>query len=92
MPGNKSTHIPAYAGGIETVPSSGSVVVDTGLREVQGGAAALAEDSVATAAGVSIAFAAPVGGSVKATIKTWAADGSTAGSTAAKVGWTALGK
>lgn len=89
----KSTHIPEYAGGVVTVPSAGSIEVQTELRDIQAASAVLAEDSVATAAAVSVVIGtAPQGGNQKLTIKTWAADGATAGSTAAKVAWMALGK
>jgi len=91
--GNQSTHIPEFSGNVETVPAAGSLVIDTGLKEVQAITAALAEDSVATAAAVSVTLAArTAGGTVKATLNTWAADGATAGSTAAQVSWMALGK
>ena len=92
MSGNKSTHLPHVSGGIQAVPSTGSVVIDTGLRNVQGFSATLAQDAVATAASVSFELADAEAGHVKATLKTWAADGATAGSTAANVGWIALGK
>jgi len=89
----KSTHIPEFAGDITEVPAAGSVVVDSGLREVQAATCSLAQDSVATAAAASIEVGSPRAGStVLLTIKTWAADGATAGSTAANVGWMALGK
>jgi hypothetical protein len=89
----RSTHIPEYAGGVATVPASGSLEVETGLRNVQAVSAVLAEDSVATAAAVSVEIGdPPQGGNQKITLKTWAADGATAGSTVAKVSWMALGK
>lgn len=90
MSENRSTHLPAVAGGIETV--TGTLVIDTGLREVQAIAHGLAQDAVATAASTSVTLAAAVGGRVKATLKVWKADGATAGDTAAKVSWIALGK
>jgi len=89
----KSTHIPGMAGDVVTVPNSGSVVVETELRKIQSATATLAEDAVATAASVSVEFGdPPEGGNQKLTIKTWAADGATAGSTAAKVSWIAMGE
>ena len=89
----KSTHIPGLAGDVALVPDSGSLEVQTELRNIQSATATLAEDAVATAASVSVEIGdPPEGGNQKLTIKTWAADGATAGSTAAKVAWTALGK
>lgn len=91
--GNVSTHIPEFSGNIETVPAAGTLVVDTGLKEVQAISATLLTDSVATAAAVTVSLAARSGGgTVQATLKTWNADGATAGSTAASVSWMALGK
>lgn len=87
----RSTHIPAFSGTIEAV--TGTLVVDTGLREVQSITASLAEDSVSDGAGVSIEPMAVVGGAtVKATISVWAADGTTPSSTETNVGWMALGR
>jgi hypothetical protein len=81
------------AGDVTLVPDSGSIEVDTELRNIQSATATLAEDALATAASVSVEIGdPPQGGNQKLTIKTWAADGATAGSTAAKVAWTALGK
>jgi hypothetical protein len=85
---------PAIAHGEVTVPSTGSVVVDTGLRDLDAASVSLAQASVATAAGISWERVARVAGDItaKITIKTWAADGATAGSTAAKASWVAFGK
>lgn len=89
----KSTHIPEFAGDVVTVPAAGTLVVQTQLRNIQSAVATLAEDSVATAAAVSVEIGdPPEGGNQEITLKTWAADGATAGSTAAKVAWMALGK
>lgn len=89
----KSTHIPEFAGDVATVPAAGVLEVETQLRNIQSATATLAQDAVATAASVSVEIGdAPQGGNQKLTIKTWAADGATAGSTAAKVAWLALGK
>lgn len=89
----KSTHIPEFAGDVVTVPAAGVLIVETQLRNIQSAVATLAEDSVATAAAVSVEIGdPPQGGNQKLTLKTWAADGATAGSTAAKVSWMALGK
>lgn len=92
MPGNRSTHLPHVSGGIAAVPSSGSLVVNTGLRNVQAITATLVQDASANVAGVSIELSDPVAGHVQATIKTWEDDGTTAGSSAANVSWIALGK
>lgn len=85
---------PMLAGGEVTVPASGSLVVDTGMRDCEVAHASLNQDSVATAAGVSVSRVARTPNDIftKLLIKTWAADGSTAGSTAAKVNWVAFGK
>ncbi len=89
----KSTHIPEFAGNISLIPSAGSLVVNTHLRSIQSASAVLAQDAVGTAASVSIVIGdPPEGGNQTITIKTWAADGATAGSTAAKVSWLALGQ
>ena len=90
---NRSTHIPGQSGGVDTVPAAGVLIVETGLRKIVSATANLAQDSVATAAGVTVEFGdAPEGGNQKLTLKTWAADGATAGSSAAKVAWTANGE
>lgn len=89
----KSTHIPEFAGDEVTVPTAGSLVVDSGIREIQSATATLSQDAVANAASVSIEVGdAPAGGNHPLTIKTWKADGATAGSVTAKVMWMALGK
>jgi len=90
----KSTHIPEMSGGIETVPAAtGTLIIDTRLRDLQTFTATLGEDAVGTAASVSWEpIAQLAGGTQKVTLKTWAADGATAGSTAALVSWLALGK
>lgn len=93
MPGNQSTHLPYVSGGIAAVPAAtGTLIVDTGLRNVQAVTAALVQDSVANAAAVTVSIAAAVGGKVKITLKTWKADGATAASVLANVSWIALGK
>jgi hypothetical protein len=91
MPEDKrSTHIPAFSGTIETV--TGSLIVDTGLQNIQSLVASLAEDSVATKANVTIAPLTKVAGAtVKAQIKVWEDDNITLSSAAASVGWMALG-
>lgn len=92
MPYELNKHIPEMGGGRETVPSSGTLVVDTLLRTLQSVSVSLAQDSVATAASVSYELVAQVAGQTqKITVKTWAADGFTAGSTAADVDIQAIG-
>lgn len=92
MPMNKI--YPALSGGEVTVPTSGSITVDTGLRDLDYANVSLAQASVATAAGVSVERVARVAGDLTAKIlvKSWAADGFTAGSSAVKVSWSAFGK
>jgi hypothetical protein len=68
------------------------LVVDTLLRELHSADVTLAQDAVATAASVSYEKVPLVAGQTqKITVKTWAADGATAGSTAALVSVTAIG-
>ncbi len=89
-----STHVPRLAGRTETVPAAtGTLIVDTGLRDLQTLVCSLAEDSVGTAATTSWELVTQTAGATrKVTLKTWDEDGSTAGSTAALVSWVALGK
>lgn len=88
-----SKHLPEVSGALDAlVPATGTLVVDTGLRDMAMFTCALAQDSVATAASVSWEkVAQEPGGTQKVTLKTWAADGAAAGSTAALVSWTAIG-
>lgn len=83
----KSTHIPAMAGDLETF--TGSLVIDTGLREVQSFQVTLAQAPVANAASV-----AGVLSDDKRTLTLLAvkADGVTAASVSSLVAWLALGK
>lgn len=94
MPANqnpKSTHLPELAGAIDMV--TGSLIVDTGLRNVQSFAVTLAQAPTATDASVAGLLAEPTpGGHQKLTLIVVAADGVTPGVTATKVSWTALGK
>jgi len=93
MSGTKSTHLPEVAGNIELVPSTGSLIVDTGLRNVQAFGVTLAQAAVADAASVAGILGDPLpGGSQKLTINVVKADGVTLGSVAAKVSWFAIGK
>ncbi len=88
-----STHIPQMSGAISTVGSGGTLIVDTGLRDLQTLDCSLAQDSAANAASASWELVTQVAGTTrKVTLKTWKGDGSTAGSVAAKVSWIALGK
>jgi len=87
----KSTHIPEFAGGIVAV--TGTLTIDTGLRDVQSFSVTLGTTSVNTAASVGGVLQDAVAGQTrKILLQTWAADGATAGSTAADIAWTALGK
>lgn len=88
-----STHLPQVSGGIVTVPAaSGTLIVDTGLRNLQTFVCTLAEDADAAVAGVTWETVAQTDGTKKVTIKTWEDDGTTAGSGAHLVSWFALGK
>jgi len=87
----KSTHIPEYAGDIVEV--TGSLIIDTGLREVQSFSATLATQSTATDAIVDAVLGdIEPGGTQKMTLEVFAVDGVTPGVTAVKVAWMALGK
>lgn len=87
----KSTHIPEYAG--DVVEVTGSLIVDTGLREVQAFSATLAAQSSATEAIVDAVLGAiEPGGTQKLTLEVFAVDGTTPGASAVKVAWMALGK
>ena len=93
MSGTKSTHLPEVSGNIELVPSTGVLIVDTGLRSVQSFQVTLAQAAVANAASVAGILGDPLpGGNTKLTINTVKADGVTLGSVAAKVAWLAIGK
>lgn len=87
-----SKHIPEVAGSVgDLVPAAGTLIIDTGLRELIGFSCSLAEDAASTAASVSWELVALVpGGTQKVTLKLWESD-ATVGTTAAKVSWTALG-
>ena len=87
----KSTHIPEYAGDIVDV--TGSLIVDTGLREVQSFSVSLAQQASATEAiADGVLGDIEPGGTQKLTLEVFAADGATPGAAAAKVSWMALGK
>ena len=89
----KSTHLPEVSGDVVLVPSTGAVIIDTGLRSVQSFSVSLAQAAVANAASVAGVLGDPLpGGNTKLTINTVKADGVTLGSVAAKVAWLAIGK
>ena len=89
-----STHLPAVSGGLSTVPAAtGTLIVDTGLMDLQTFVCSMAQNSVGTASTCSWELITQVAGTTrKVTLKTWDEDGATAGTTAAKVTWIALGK
>jgi hypothetical protein len=90
MPANenpKSTHLPEVAGAIEDVTAT--LVVETGIRQVQSFTVSLAQDPTAAEA---IAVGVLDEAKQKITLKVFAPDGVTPGVAAAKVGWTAIGK
>jgi hypothetical protein len=93
MSGTNSTHLPEVSGNIEVVPATGTLIVDTGLRNVQAFGVTLAQPAVADAATVAGVIGDPLpGGNQKLTITTVKADGVTLGSVAAKISWFAIGK
>lgn len=83
----RSRHLPEVAGAIEEV--TGSLVVDTQLREVQSFNVTLAAMSTATEAVVSAVMDPETR---KMTIYVMAPDGVTPGVNPVKVAWLALGK
>lgn len=94
MSGNASTHMPHFAGGVESV--TGTLTVDTGIRgPLQAAVATLATDEAANEeCHVTVERAPIVGGqNAKITLKVWkggTASG-TAGDSAVNVEWMALG-
>lgn len=82
-----STHLPEVAGDIETV--TGSLVIDTTLRQVQSYNATLASIPSANAASVAATLD---DAKRELTLLVVKADGVTPGSVAVKVAWFALGK
>jgi hypothetical protein len=94
MPAPLSTHLPYVSGAVATVPAAtGTLVVDTGMRDLQSLVCSMAQDAVGTAATCSWELVTQSPGTTrKVTLKTWDEDGVTAGSTAAFVTWIALGK
>jgi len=91
---NANKFYPAMAGGQVSVPTTGSVVVQTGIQALHYFSASLVSDPVANAAHVSVSPVArvPGDGGAKLLIKSWKSDGVTAGSVAANVSWSAFGK
>ena len=88
-----STHLPQVSGTTSTVGTGGTLVVDTGIQNLQSFSCSLAQDAGANASSVSYALVTQVAGATrKVTLKTWKANGATAGSVAAKVSWLAIGK
>jgi hypothetical protein len=91
MPDPMSTHLPEVSGGI-TAAFTGTVIVDTGLRDLQSFTCTLAQDAVANASSLSWELVTQVAGNTrKVTIKSWKADGATAGSVSAIASWLAIG-
>lgn len=87
----RSTHLPELSGGVASV--TGSLVVDTQLRQVQAFSVSLAQAASATEAIVdAILGDVEAGGTQKLTVQVWAVDGVTPGAAAANVAWTAIGK
>jgi len=83
----RSRHLPEVAGALEDV--TGTLVVDTQLREVQTFSVTLAATPTATEASVGAVLDVDTN---KLTISVVAADGVTPGINAVKVAWLALGK
>ena len=87
----KSTHIPEVAGAVELV--TGSLTVETGLREIQTFSVTMAQAPTATEASPAGVLEDVIPGkSQRLILKVVAADGVTPGVAMAKVAWLALGK
>ena len=87
----RSNHLPEVAGAIETV--TGSLIVETGLRNVQSFTVSLAQTPTATETVVAGILGEVLPGSdQKMTLKVMHADGTTPSASPAKVSWTAIGK
>lgn len=92
MPDPLSTHMPNVSGGT-TAAFTGTLIVDTGVRDLQSFTCTLAQDAVANASSLSYALVAQAAGTTrKVTIKAWKADGATAASVTAIASWLAIGK
>jgi hypothetical protein len=84
----KSRHIPEYAAGVETV--TGTLVVHTGLREIQSVTASFGQDLIGAQEALVVAeISATVPGDM--TLKTYTAAG-VAGVVPSTVCWMALGR
>jgi hypothetical protein len=92
MSNPKSTHLPEVSGAIEDIPSSGSLIVDTGLRNVRAFTVTMASTPAAAAATCAGVLAEAEGLSTKLTLKVVKADGVTAADQASKVSWVAIGE
>jgi hypothetical protein len=94
MPAPQNQYVPGNTHGEVTVPATGSVQVDTGMKDLTTATVSIAQASVATAAGITWERVARVkgDGTAKILIKSWAADGLTAGSSAMKASWSAWGR
>lgn len=91
MSSPRSTHLPEVAGAIETV--TGSLIVDTGLRDVQAFAVTMAQAPTANEAIVAGVLQDVLPGEhQKLQLLVMKVDGVTPGAAAAKVCWTAIGK
>jgi len=94
MPEKLSTHLPQVSGDLDAVipAASGTLVIDTGLRDLLGFSCSLAQDAVANASSVSWEGVTQVAGTTKKiTLKVWKADGVTAASVASVMSWIAIG-
>jgi hypothetical protein len=88
----KSTHLPEVSGAIESIGTSGSLIVDTGLRKVQSFTVTMASTPAAAAASCAGVLSDPANGTTKLTLKVVKADGVTAADAASKVAWVAIGQ
>ena len=87
----KSTHIPGLAGEIVTV--TGTLVVDTGLRNLVAFSVTMAEAASAGSAGAYGILTQAVGGqAAKLTLEVREDDGTTISSAATAVSWMAFGE
>jgi len=90
MTAPKSPHIPEVAGAIATV--TGTLLVDTGLREIQSFSVSLAQATgTATAVVTAVVQAVAAGQTAKLLLQAWEDDTTTASSAAAQVAWLAIG-
>ena len=89
-----STHLPQVSGSTVTaLAATGTIVVDTGLRDLHSFSCSLAQDAGANASSVSWELVTQTAGTTrKVTLKCWKANGATAASVDAKISWIAFGK